>query len=70
MGSSDARRGERVLEVRRIFEDLGFGNIELLEGWNGDDLEELTDFLTEEEFESLLDELGDLDDRAAHSSPY
>ena len=48
---------ERVREVRRIFEHHGFGNVELLEGWDGVDLQSLMDLLTEEEFQTLLDEL-------------
>ena len=52
-------RKDRVEEVRRIFEEQGFGNAELLEGWEGDDLQELSELLSEEEFQTLLDELQD-----------
>ena len=47
----------RVDEVRRIFEEYDFGNFELLERWEGDDLRELAEILTEEEYQTLLDEL-------------
>jgi hypothetical protein len=47
----------RVDEVRRIFEEYGFGNFELLERWEGDDLRELAGVLTEAEYQTLLDEL-------------
>ena len=55
------KRRERERDVRRIFEEFGLGNVELLESWAGDDLEELADFLTEEEFQTLLDELRSQD---------
>ena len=48
--------------VRRIFEEQGFGNAELLEAWDGEGLDYLRDLLTEEEMQVLLDELQDLDD--------
>lgn len=48
---------DRIREVRRIFEEQGFGNAEMLEGWDGDDLDELADLLSEDEFQTLLDEL-------------
>jgi len=50
---------DRVREVRRIFEEFGFGNLTLLEEWDGLELEKLSEFLTEEEFQTLLDELED-----------
>jgi hypothetical protein len=46
--------------IRRIFEEQGFGNAELLEGCN--DLEELRAHLTPEEMETLQDELRDRDE--------
>ena len=49
----------RFQAIQRIFEDNGFGNIELLESWDGDDLSELSEFLTEEEFQTLMDQLED-----------
>jgi len=52
-----AKHAERIHEVRRLFEHHGFGNAELLEGWDGIDLKQLTDLLTEEEYQTLLDSL-------------
>lgn len=57
MMDKSATRTERIDEVKRIFEDFGFGDLRLLESWDGDDLGELSDFLTEDEFQTLLDEL-------------
>ena len=51
------RESERIHEVRRIFQEYGFGNAELLEGWDGVDPDQLADLLSEEEFQTLLDEL-------------
>ena len=50
-------RSQRIPEVRKIFEEHGFGNVELLEGWDGEELGELEDLLSEEEFQTLLDAL-------------
>jgi len=55
-------RSERIREVRRIFEEYGFGNLELLEGWDGDQLEQLAGFLSEVEFQTLIDDLEDSED--------
>jgi len=52
----------RRREVLRIFEEQDWGNLELLDGWDGDDLDELHSLLDEEEFQTLLDELSDLGD--------
>ena len=56
------RRGDRIQVVRSIFQEHDFGNVELLEGWDGNDLEELCDLLTEEEFQTLLDEVENTDE--------
>lgn len=53
---------DRLEEVRRIFEDEGFANAALLEQWDGDDLEELRELLSDEEMQTLLDQLQDLDE--------
>lgn len=53
---------DRMREVRRIFEEQGFRNLELLEEWDGHELDDLSDFLTEEEYQTLLDELADWDE--------
>ena len=57
--NKSTKSSERIREVRRIFEEHGIGNLEILEGWNGEELEELAPGLTEEEFQTLLDELED-----------
>ena len=57
-----AKHTERIETVRRIFEEHDFGNVELLESWEGVDLDELADNLTEEEFQILLDELEELEE--------
>jgi hypothetical protein len=54
------RRRDRVLQ---IFENQEWGNLELLDGWDGEDLEELRTILDEEEYQILLDQLEDLEDR-------
>jgi hypothetical protein len=51
----EKRKRERIDRARRIFEEDGWGNVELLEGWDGEDLEELRPLLTDEEFQALLD---------------
>ena len=43
---------ERIHTVRAIFEEEGFGNVELLEGWDGEDTQELFALLTDEEFQA------------------
>lgn len=60
--NGSTKRRQRLQEVRRIFEENDFGNVELLEGWSGEELEELADILTEEEYQTLLDELEDPDE--------
>jgi len=50
-------RDARVREIRRIFEEYDFGDVALLEGWDGNDLEQLAQHLTPAEYETLLDEL-------------
>lgn len=49
---------ERAREIEAFFVEQGFGNVELLEGWDGEQLEDLRDLLSEEEFETLLDRFG------------
>ena len=53
--TESTKQDDRIHEVRRIFEENGFGNAELLEGWDGERLEELEELLNEEEFQTLLD---------------
>jgi hypothetical protein len=47
----------RVEEVLRIIEDHGMSPSDGYLSWEGDDLEDLRQFLTEEEFQRLMDEL-------------
>lgn len=61
--NESTEKSARVREVQRIFEDYGFGNIELLESWEGDDLGELSEFLSPEEFQTLVDELAQQGER-------
>ena len=57
------RKKQRRQEVLRIFEQERWGNMELLDAWDGDELDELKTLLDEEEFQTLLDRLRDQDDR-------
>ena len=52
---------QRRREVLRIFDEESWGNLELLDGWDGEDLDELKSILDEEEFQVLLDRLRDVD---------
>lgn len=54
---------QRRQEVLRIFEQERWGNLELLDGWDGDELDELKTLLDEEEFQTLLDRLREQDER-------
>lgn len=53
---------ERRRAVTRIFEEEGWGSLELIEEWDGADLEELRGILRASEFETLLDRLKDQGD--------
>jgi len=55
------QKAERLTleNVQRIFQEQGFGNAELLEGWDGEGLDYLRDILSEDELQILLDELQD-----------
>ena len=57
--NDDTERDLRIQEIKRICLEQGLGDID---GWDGDEIEELAKFLSEEEFQMLLDELEDLDD--------
>jgi hypothetical protein len=46
----------------RIFEEEGWGSLELVDEWDGHDLEELRSLLRESEYETLLDRLKDQQD--------
>ena len=56
------RRRRRIGHVLRIFQDQEWGNLELLDAWDGDDLTELRDLLSRDEFETLQDRLRGLDE--------
>jgi hypothetical protein len=47
----------RIEEVLKIIEDHGMSPSDGYLSWEGDDLEDLRRFLTEEEFQRLMDEL-------------
>jgi hypothetical protein len=55
---ANQRRRQHVLE---IFDEEGWGSLELVDEWDGDDLDELRPILKEEEFQTLLDRLRDLE---------
>jgi hypothetical protein len=44
-----------IHQVQAFFVEQGFGNVELLDGWDGKELDELSNLLTEEEFQLLID---------------
>jgi hypothetical protein len=52
---------QRRREVLRIFGEESWGNLELVDGWDGEDLEELKSLLDDEEFQILLDRLADVE---------
>ena len=54
-------RHERRRTVMRIFEEEGWGSLELVDGWDGEELEELRPILSDQEFQTLLDRLKDQD---------
>jgi len=45
---------ERRRQVIRIFQEQEWGNVELLDGWDGIDLGELRPLLDEDDFERLM----------------
>ena len=57
------QQGQRRRDVQRIFEQERWGNLELLDGWDGEELDELKSLLDEDEFQTLLDRLREQDDR-------
>jgi hypothetical protein len=52
---SEPRRRRRA--VLRIFREEDWGNLELLDEWDGENLDELKTLLDDEEFQKLLDRL-------------
>lgn len=61
--TNDVKKRTRRRSVLELFEREGWGNLELLDGWDGEDLEELRGLLDEEEFQTLLDHLEQEDSR-------
>lgn len=55
--TSTVRGHERRRAVLRIFEEEGWGSLELVDEWDGKDLDELRSLLRPQEFETLLDRL-------------
>lgn len=55
----EAKQDARFLEVQRLFYEEGLGDPDLLEEWDGEDVEALREFLTEEEYQTLIDHLED-----------
>ncbi|HEX6882990.1 MAG TPA: hypothetical protein VF530_06390 [Planctomycetota bacterium] len=53
---------ERRRAVMRIFEEEGWGSLELVDEWDGADLDELRSILRASEYETLLDRLRDQGD--------
>ena len=56
------QRQQRIRDIQKIFVDFGFGDDELLDDWDGIELEDLSRWLTEDEYELLLDQLEYEDD--------
>ena len=50
--------GQRA-RVERVFFEQGWDNVDEIVDWDGDDLDALREFLSEEQFETLLDELSE-----------
>jgi hypothetical protein len=46
----------------RVFEEEGWGSLELVDDWDGEDLAELRSLLRDSEFETLLDRLRETGD--------
>lgn len=44
-------------EVRRLLEDYSAGTLDRIEAWDGRTLEDLAQYLSEEEYQMLLDNL-------------
>lgn len=57
-------RHQRRRAVMRIFEEEGWGSLELVDDWTGEDLAELRAILRESEYQTLLDRLRGEDPEA------
>lgn len=60
---TESKPRQRRHAVLRIFREEDWGNLELLDAWDGENLDELKTLLDDEEFQKLLDRLQEDDDR-------
>jgi hypothetical protein len=51
--------GDLRAQIERIFEERAWDNLDDLDTWDGEEIEALREFLSDEQFEALLDELAD-----------
>jgi hypothetical protein len=58
---SDVRH-DRRRAVMEVFEREGWGSLELVDEWDGNDLDELRSLLRPSEYQTLLDRLRDFGD--------
>ena len=49
-----ARARDRRQRALQIFQQMEWGNVELLDGWDGEELAELQPLLDEDDYERLL----------------
>jgi hypothetical protein len=56
----DPSRQRRAVE--RVFFEQGWENLDEIDDWDGTDLESLRGILTDEQYQTLMDELGGPDD--------
>ena len=54
--ATDSRQQRQ--RVLRIFQEEDWGNLELVDEWDGEDVDELKTILSDEEFQTLLDRLS------------
>ena len=52
---------DRRRELERIVVEQGWEDLEGLEDWDGEDLDELRELLSDDQFETLLDELSQIE---------
>jgi hypothetical protein len=55
----------RYEEIERIFDQMGWENLDWLAAWDGEDLEALREILDDEQYQTVLDELEDQDVRTS-----
>lgn len=61
MDGTKHERDTRREVVERIFDEMGWENLEWVQEWDGAAIEDLREVLTEEQFQALLDQLQDQD---------